>query len=224
MELSQPAIRVLGALMEKARTTPEVYPLTLNSLVHACNQKTSRDPVTDYDDDEIMAALDELREKHLAMRVDVAGSRTAKFRENATQEWELSPEEYAVLTVLLLRGAQTPGQIRQRSDRLFQFAELPQVNDRLHQMENREDEPFCLTRSLGKEPGTKEVRWLHTLGGEVLSEAVAEPETGSRDSVENIAPSNQESGQPTLDEVLEKLDRMEKRLQELESLLNELTS
>jgi uncharacterized protein YceH (UPF0502 family) len=223
MQLSQPAIRVLGALMEKAKTTPEVYPLTLNSLVHACNQKTSRDPVSDYDDDEVMAALDELRDKHLAMRVDVAGSRTAKFRENATQEWELSPEEYAVLTVLLLRGAQTPGQIRQRSDRLFQFAELPQVNDRLHKMENREDEPFCLTRSLGKEPGTKEVRWLHTVGEEVLPEEASQPDTGSLDSAEPVAPAPLDPRQPTMDEIVEKLDRMEKRLQELESLLNELT-
>jgi uncharacterized protein YceH (UPF0502 family) len=224
MQLSQPAIRVLGALMEKARTTPEVYPLTLNSLVHACNQKTSRDPVTDYDDDDVMAALDELRDKHLAMRVDVAGSRTAKFRENATQNWELSPEEYAVLTVLFLRGAQTPGQIRQRSDRLFQFAELQQVNDRLHEMENREDEPFCLTRCLGKEPGTKEVRWLHTLGGEVLPEEVPKPDTDAQDPVETLAPANLDTRKPTMDEVMEKLDRMEKRLQELESLLNELTS
>lgn len=224
MQLSQPAIRVLGALMEKARTTPEVYPLTLNSLVHACNQKTSRDPVSDYDDDEVMAALDELRDKHLAMRVDVAGSRTAKFRENATQEWELTHEEYAVLTVLLLRGAQTPGQIRQRSDRLFQFAELPQVNDWLHKMENREDEPFCLTRSLGKEPGTKEVRWLHTIGEEVLPEEAPQPDTGSLDSAEPVAPSTLDPRQPTMDEIVEKLDRMDKRLQELESLLNELTS
>ena len=108
MELNPIGLRVLGSLMEKSRTTPEVYPLTLNSLVHACNQKSSRDPVTDYDEDEVLDTLDKLRDAGLVMRVDMAGSRTAKFRENATQHWHLTTEEYAILAILFLRGGQTP--------------------------------------------------------------------------------------------------------------------
>jgi uncharacterized protein len=135
--LSAIEARVLGSLMEKARTTPEAYPLTLNALVNACNQKTSRDPVSDYDDDEVMDALDSLRERRLVMRVDVAGSRTAKFRENASLEWQLERPEYALLATLLLRGPQTPGQLRQRSERLYPFGDLQQVTDLLAAMQQR---------------------------------------------------------------------------------------
>ncbi len=218
MQLSLPAIRVLGSLMEKARTTPEVYPLTMNALVHACNQKTSRDPVTDYDEDDIEEALDELRSKHLAMRVDMAGSRTAKFRENATQEWVLSRQEYALLAVLLLRGPQTPGQLRQRSERLFPFADLDQVGDWLAKMQSREDEPACLVRSLGRAPGTKEVRWAHTLS--------AEPETQETTPPEAPEPSGEPEQEPvpTLRQLADRLEQMETRIKEMETLLNDLTS
>jgi len=213
--------------MEKARTTPEVYPLTLNSLVNACNQKTSRDPVTDYDENEVLDALEELRENHLAMRVDMAGSRTAKFRENATLAWELAREEYALIAVLMLRGAQTPGQLRQRTERLYPFAELQQVNDWLGKLQQREEEPLSMVRSLPHAPGTKEIRWIQTMGGE------GPPEGGTPTSSEgfndgwdaagselskSVAPPKSSSA------VEERLDRLEKRVQELETLLNELTS
>jgi uncharacterized protein YceH (UPF0502 family) len=217
MELSSKNIRVLGSLMEKARTTPEAYPLTLNSLVNACNQKTSREPVTDYDEDEVLAALDELRELGLVMRVDLAGSRTAKFRENLSTQWTLNHKEYALLAILFLRGGQTPGQLRQRSDRLHPFTDLQEVHDQLHQMQEREEEPHCLVRSLPRTAGTKEIRFEHTLLPETV-EATADS------SGEPSPPGEGEgSSQPSSTTIEERLSRIETRLKELEDLLNELT-
>ena len=218
MQLSAPALRVLGTLMEKAMTTPEIYPLSLNSLVNACNQKTSRDPVTDYDESEVLAALDELRGKQLAMRVDMAGSRTAKFRENATTTWELRREEYALIAVLMLRGAQTPGQLRQRCERLYPFAELQQVNDWLTSMQTREEPPNCMVEALPHAPGTKEIRWVHTLG----EEQQQQPEPVS--FISSPAVPSVASEVPGDKTIQERLDRLEQRVQELESLFNEYTS
>lgn len=217
MELNAIEARVLGSLMEKAKTTPEYYPLTLNALVSACNQKTSRDPVTDYDEEEVMEALDSLREKHLAMRVDMAGSRTAKFRENASSAWELKKEEYALLTALLLRGAQTPGQLRQRTERLYPFAELPQVTDWLHRMEKREEEPYALVQSLGRTPGGKEIRYLHTLTPG-LEEHVANPESTGGETVPT------EKRTTRLDTLEEAVTELQAKVARLEELVDELTS
>lgn len=219
MELSAPALRVLGTLMEKARTTPEVYPLSLNSLVNACNQKTSRYPVTDYEEPEVLDALDELRGQKLAIRVDMAGSRTAKFRENATVAWELKREEYALIAVLMLRGAQTPGQLRQRCERLYPFAELQQVNDWLRQMQDRDEEPKCMVQPLPQGPGTKEIRWIHTLGDQVVEH---EPFETSAEAVGTASDGNVSLSKSST--IQERLDRLEKRVQELESLFNEYTS
>lgn len=213
MELSPIEIRVLGSLMEKARTTPEVYPLTLNGLVHACNQKTSRDPVSDYDEDEIMDTLDRLRETGLVMRVDMAGSRTAKFRENLSQKWELSSEAYALLTVLFLRGAQTPGQLRQRSDRLHPFASLEAVTSALSAMLEREDEPLSLVHSLDRAAGTKEVRYQHNWAPmeavpELMPAAPAPPEPSP-------------SPPPAEMDVETRLRLLEERVKDLESIIHE---
>ncbi|NDV62350.1 DUF480 domain-containing protein [Puniceicoccales bacterium CK1056] len=217
MELNAIEARVLGALMEKAKTTPEYYPLTLNSLISACNQKTSRDPVTDYDEEEVSGAIETLREKHLAMRVDMAGSRTAKFRENASVTWELRKEEYALLTALLLRGPQTPGQLRQRTERIYPFAELPQVTDWLHRMENREDEPHTLVQSVGRTPGGKEIRYLHTLvpGLENFEAPVEKVERT------NIPVP---TGSSRLDNIEETLANLQSKVAHLEKLIDDITS
>ncbi|MEX0326677.1 MAG: YceH family protein [Puniceicoccaceae bacterium] len=216
MELEPKTIRVMGALMEKARTTPESYPLTLNSLVHACNQKTSRDPVTDYDEDEVLGALDALREMGLVMRVDLAGSRTAKFRENLSAQWELDAEEYALLATLFLRGAQTPGQLRQRSDRMHPFADLQQVNDCLQRMQDREEEPLCLVRSLERTAGTKEIRWEHTF----LPESA--PAVGIMEETPLAPASIEEQPASRIDQLEERLAAVENRLKAVEELLHEL--
>lgn len=218
MELNAIEIRVLGSLMEKAKTTPEAYPLTLNSLVHACNQKTSREPVTDYDEQQVMDALDSLRDKHLVMRVDMAGSRTAKFRENATQSWQLSREEYALLATLLLRAAQTPGQLRQRSDRMFAFATLDQVVDALKQMQEREEEPHCLVRPLARQSGTKEIRYFHTLCPH------EEPASGEADLESLSEPAQTEAPSGRYTQLEERLAQLETRLEEMERLLHDLNS
>ena len=215
MELSPIDLRVLGSLMEKARTTPEVYPLTLNSLAHACNQKTSRDPVSNFDEDDILATLDDLRGKGLVMRVDMAGSRTAKFRENLTDQWLLSKEEFALLATMFLRGAQTPGQLRQRSDRLHPFGDLQQVNDCLQAMQNREEEPFCLVKSLERLPGTKEIRYNHIFADDEVP----------RISDQLPVPANPiEQPDNRLKELEDKLIRFEERIEALEKLLNDLTT
>jgi uncharacterized protein YceH (UPF0502 family) len=218
MELSAIEVRVLGSLMEKAKTTPEYYPLTLNALVNACNQKTSRDPVTDYDEDEVTTALEGLREKHLAMRVDMAGSRTAKFRENASTEWVLQREEYALLTALLLRGPQTPGQLRQRTERLYPFAELPQVSDWLHRMQERDEEPLTLVQSLGRIPGGKEVRYTHTLMPVDEAMAALEHLPEHREApAEGGAPSRLQKLEETVGELQERITKLEALLDELNS-------
>ena len=217
MELNSIEARVLGSLMEKAKTTPEHYPLTLNALVNACNQKTSREPVTDFDEDEVSTALDSLREKHLAMRVDLAGSRTAKFRENAATTWELKKEEYALLTALLLRGPQTPGQLRQRTERLYPFAELPQVTDWLQRMQDRDEEPLKLAQPLGRMPGGKEIRYTHT-----LTPGLEEAQPISEPDLEDVAP----TGAPPsrIDTLEASVRELQDRVDQLEKLLNEITS
>jgi uncharacterized protein YceH (UPF0502 family) len=212
-------MRVLGTLMEKAKTTPEVYPLTLNSLVNACNQKTSRDPVTDYDEDEVLTALDELREGGLVMRVDMAGSRVAKFRENLSSKWALIPEEYALLAVLFLRGPQTPGQLRQRSDRLYPFPNLDKTVETLHQMAEREEEPVRLVQTLERLPGTKEIRYAHTFLPLPEGESVASSSDIQRDQPETAPASI------TIEQnLVTRIDELEKRLNEMEALINELIS
>lgn len=164
LDLSAEEQRVLGALMEKAITTPEYYPLTLNSLTLACNQKTSRDPVTDYDEDDVRAVLDDLRDRGLVLRVDVAGSRVPKFRTSVRDKWELDDAEYALLTILLLRGPQTIGQLRTRSERLYTFRDLGEVQTTLETMQARVVEPLTMVRILPLQPGSKEARFVHTLG------------------------------------------------------------
>ncbi len=160
--LSPEEIRVLGCLMEKERTTPEYYPMTLNSLVTACNQKTSRDPVVDYDDEIVEHALESLNARGLANWVHQAGARVKKFRHSAEREFELyEPGEMAVFTVLLLRGAQTLGELRQRTERIYAFPTLDHVEEVIREFMNR-DEP--LVTEGPRVPGKKEIRYLHLLG------------------------------------------------------------
>lgn len=216
MELTPIEARVLGALMEKARTTPDIYPLTLRALVSACNQKTSRHPISDYDEDEVLDALDALRDKGLAMRVDMAGSRSAKFRENATAQWELEKEEYALLATLLLRGPQTPGQLRQRSERIYPFADLARVNDWLQRMQEREDEPASLVQSLGRVPGTKEIRYAHTLSP--VPESM-ESEPGNEPAAQASSPIRDR-----LESLETEVRDLKEKVTQMETILNELIS
>lgn len=158
--------RVLGALLEKERLTPETYPLSLNGLVVACNQTSSRDPVVDYDEAIVTAALDGLVRRRWAQQVVGAGSRVTKFRQTLAVQWSLSDAEAAVLCLLLLRGPQTPGELKARSGRLHEFADLSEVDAVLDRLAEVRYPPRV--RKLERQAGMKESRYAHTLCGDDL--------------------------------------------------------
>jgi uncharacterized protein len=159
-ELDPVEIRVLGALMEKQLATPEYYPLTLNALVAACNQKSNREPVMDLGDDEIESALARLQDEKLVWRV--MGGRAVRFDHNLDSRWHIDKREKALLTLLFLRGPQTSGELRGRSDRLQNFESVAEVEETLRDMAGH-SEP--LVQQLAKRPGQKEERWVHTVAG-----------------------------------------------------------
>ena len=154
-------IRVLGCLLEKQRTTPDAYPLSLNSLRLACNQSTNRDPVVQYDEGTVREGLDELSRRRWVRLASGAGSRAAKFRHLLDEALGLSGAELAVLAVLMLRGPQTPGELRQRTDRLHVFASGDELAATLAGLVERE-----LVARLPRRPGQKEERYAQLLGGD----------------------------------------------------------
>ena len=168
--------RVLGALMEKEVSTPDHYPLSLNALTNACNQTTSRDPLVRYDEDTVVRALDSLREKKLLWEVDQAGGRVRKYQQQFSKWHELDRQAHAMITLLLLRGAQTPGELKSRSDRLTEFRDLAEVEAVLGRLGER-NPPF--TVRLPRLPGTKESRYMHLLCGEIDTTALAEGEVAA---------------------------------------------
>lgn len=174
-ELTAEEARVLGALSEKDMATPEYYPMSLNALTNACNQKTNRDPVTAFDDGTVRDALHLLRDRGLAVFVSEAGSRVEKYRHRLAEKFNFTRGEQAVLTVLLLRGPQTAAELRERGSRLAPLDEVGTVIHILEKLAAREPDP--LVKLLPKAPGTKEPRWAHLLCGEpeVQAQAVQEP-------------------------------------------------
>ena len=156
-------VRVLGSLMEKQLSTPEYYPLTLNALVAACNQKSNREPVLELSESEIERALNRLQDEKLVWRV--LGGRAVRFDHNLDAVWHIARREKALLTLLFLRGPQTAGELRGRSDRLQTFDSVPEVEELLRDMAAH-SEP--LVRQLPRRPGQKEERWAHTVGGAVV--------------------------------------------------------
>jgi uncharacterized protein YceH (UPF0502 family) len=169
IQLNDIEVRVLGCLIEKELTTPEYYPLTLNSLTAACNQKSNRFPVMALNDTDVARALDHLRTKHLGREVYLAGSRVPKYEHKATEVWELTPQEVAVLCVLLLRGPQTPGELRGRTGRMFAFSSLDEVNETLQKLGNHAMGQFVT--ELPRQLGHKESRFTHLLSGEPVLES-----------------------------------------------------
>ena len=163
-------IRVVGCLLEKQRTTPEAYPLSLNALRLACNQATNRDPVVDYDEREVLGALERLHRRGWTRMASGPGSRARKYRQLLDQALGLNRGELAVLCVLMLRGPQTPGELKQRTERLHPFAELAEVEAVLDRLADRE-----LAVRLERRPGQKEQRYAQLLGGETERESAAGP-------------------------------------------------
>ncbi len=171
--LTETEARVVGALIEKQLTTPEYYPLTLNALVAACNQKTNREPVVSYAEQTVQKSLDDLREKNIVYVFYGSTSRVPKYKHILDKVCELEPPETAVVCVLLLRGAQTLGELRERTGRLYEFSGLGEVSETLDGLARR-DEPLVV--KLERQPGQKEVRYAHLLSGEVSVTASQTPE------------------------------------------------
>jgi uncharacterized protein YceH (UPF0502 family) len=172
VNLSAPEIRVLGCLLEKQRTTPDQYPLSLNALRLACNQSTNREPVVNYDESILRDALHRLERRGYTRYASGAGSRTPKYRHLLAEALPMAEDEQAVMCVLMLRGPQTPGELKQRADRMHAFAELGAVHETLERLIARE-----LVACLGRRPGQKEDRYAQLLqdaedgGGESQSQA-----------------------------------------------------
>jgi uncharacterized protein YceH (UPF0502 family) len=162
--LNEVETRVLGSLVEKDVTTPDYYPLSLNALVNACNQKNNRDPVMNLDEDTVQQALTTLQEKRLAGPTSSADSRVTKYEHRLQEAFNFTRGETAMLCVLLLRGPQTPGELRGRTERMHRFEDLTEVQSTLQRLMQR-DPP--LARVLPRQPGTKEARYKHLLAGDV---------------------------------------------------------
>lgn len=199
--LTESEVRVVGSLVEKQLTTPEYYPLTLNALTAACNQKSNRDPVMSLGETEIMAAVDRLRDENLVYLFYGSGSRTVKYKHMLPSVYELDPAGTAVMAVLMLRGPQTVGEIRERTGRMHEFGDLNEVQATLDDL-SRRDEPLIV--KLERQPGQKEARYAHLLSGavDVTKLAAAAERTSSAGSASN--------------------DRIEKLETEVEQLKSEL--
>jgi len=155
-------LRVLGSLMEKSRTTPDYYPMTINALTAACNQKTSRSPVVSYDEETVTAALNTLKRKGLANTATGGGSRVIKWKHNIALVFPLTTAEVTIICLLLLRGAQTPGELNTNAGRMYEYESLEEVQELLEKLSGG-DVPFVV--QLPRRAGQKEVRYMHLLGG-----------------------------------------------------------
>lgn len=180
IKLSEVEVRVLGSLIEKDITTPDYYPLSLNALVNACNQKNNRDPVMALDEETVRSALESLQARRLAGPSSGADSRVTKYEHRLQEVFNFDRRETAILCVLLLRGTQTPGELRGRTERMYKFEALEDVNAALERLSHREPP---LVAMLPRRPGTKESRYMHLLSGEAPATTEQVPMTASRFSI-----------------------------------------
>lgn len=205
MALSPQSLRVIGCLLEKQVTTPDQYPLSLNGVVTACNQKSNREPVMNLSEMAVQSQLDELVKKHLVTANNGFGQRVSKYEQrfcnSAFGNLQLNSAEVAVLTLLFLRGAQTPGELRTRSGRLHEFSDMNEVEQTLNGLVAREDGPMVVR--LAREPGKRESRYMHLFGGEV-----AEATEESISHTDN-------------DDLAMRVEQLEARVAQLEKLLQQ---
>ncbi|QIZ51316.1 YceH family protein [Dickeya zeae] len=177
-QLTPREARIIGCLLEKQVTTPEQYPMSLNGLTAACNQKTNREPVMDLSESEVQQTLDLLVKRHFLRTVSGFGNRVIKYEHRFCNsefgDLKFSSAEVALVTTLLLRGAQTPGELRTRAARLHEFADMDEVENVLQHLQQREDGPFVVR--LAREPGKRESRFMHLFSGEV-DDAVSSSES-----------------------------------------------
>ena len=170
LQLNPTEVRVLGSLIEKDITTPDYYPLSLNALVNACNQKNNREPVMTLDENAVREALSSLQEKRLAGPAGGADSRVTKYEHRLQEVFNSDRREIAIICVLLLRGPQTPSELRSRTERMYRFETLDDVQSVLQRLMEREPP---LVRMLARQPGTKESRFMHLFSGDIPEEAIA---------------------------------------------------
>jgi uncharacterized protein YceH (UPF0502 family) len=199
-------VRILGCLVEKQRTTPDQYPLSLNGLRLACNQATNRDPVVDYDDATIRAAIERLSRRGWVRLASGPGSRVAKYRHLLDDALGRVPSQLALLAVLMLRGPQTPGELKQRVDRLYPYSSTDEVEKALEALAEHE-----LVEKLPRRPGQSQDRWRQLIGGDL--DGAAEPEPERSTSVERV-----ESTHSPLEE---RVARLEEQVAELQHALSE---
>jgi uncharacterized protein YceH (UPF0502 family) len=177
-------VRVLGALVEKQVTTPEYYPLTINSLMLACNQKNNRNPITVYSEEQVAQTVENLREKNLTYVFYGSTSRVPKYKHVMTEVLHLSQAQLALMCVLMLRGSQTVGELRERASRLHEFSSLEEVEATLNSLISRE--PETLVTRLPRQAGQKEIRFAHLLAGEFALDSVTETPAPRRTSTQQI--------------------------------------
>lgn len=201
-KLTEIETRICGALVEKQLTTPEYYPLTLNALVAACNQKSNREPVVAFDEQTVETALENLREKNLVYVFYGSTSRVPKYKHMLPNVYELDERETAIVCVLMLRGAQTLGELRERTGRLYEFSGLGEVNETLDALVRR-DEPLVV--KLERQAGQKEVRYAHLLSGEIPVQSM------------NVSPARTSNSN-------NQNERVEKLEQEIEAMHGEINS
>jgi uncharacterized protein YceH (UPF0502 family) len=180
--LSDVEVRVLGALIEKDITTPDYYPLSLNALVNACNQKNNRDPVMALDDDSVRAALESLQRQRLAGPASGADGRVTKYEHRLQEVFNFDRREIAILCVLFLRGAQTPGELRGRAERMYRFEELEDVHATIDRLNQREPP---LVAVLPRQPGTKESRYMQLFSGEAPAAEAARVRPAANSSTDD---------------------------------------
>jgi uncharacterized protein len=205
--LTEAQARVLGALIEKEITTPDYYPLSMNALLNACNQKSNREPVTDFDEDTVRQALHGLDDQGLAGAVRGSESRVTKYEHRFSEAFNFGRREVAILCLLMLRGPQTPGELRGRTERLYQFDELSDVQSTLQKLMER-DPP--LVKVLARQPGTKESRYTHLFCGDVQDEIQVRSNSQRSSGVASGSPGE------------ERFQAMEERITELERVVAEL--
>ena len=243
--LTDTEIRILGTLLEKEQTTPNAYPMTVNALLAACNQKTNREPVTDLSEGEVWDALDELRQHVLVWRSE--GARAERWQHRLDRRWHLTSARKAVMTLLMLRGPQTPGELRTRSERMHHFDDVDEVEATLRDLATApdphspedDDHPGVLVTELPRQAGQRESRWAHTVGegeaGAGYEEAGSEeeaprgtPEETAQPPQDRPAPASppapaSKAADPELAERVETLERtVESLRQDLADLRREL--
>ncbi len=202
-DLSAEEQRVLGSLIEKSRTTPDYYPMTLNSLIAACNQKSSRNPVVNYDEETVTLTLNQLKIKGLISTATGGSSRATKYKHNLAIVYPLLPSELAIICLLLLRGPLTPGEINSNSGRLYEFESIEEV---LAQLQKLSDDEPAFVKQLAKKAGQKEARFVHLLG-EQAAETIIETEIPTESQTDTTALEN-------------RIEKLEMEVEELKELVN----